>query len=155
MSPLATNLQADPRRAFTLVEVMVVVLILGMLAGIVTKVVVDRIQHARVQKARVEISEFMGALDLFYVDHSFYPSTAQGLRALVTRPADERVRTWPEHGYLAAVPLDPWGNPYEYISPGLEHTFEIICYGRDGMEGGEGVDADIRSWELAEVEEEG
>ena len=139
--------------AFTLVEVMVVVMILGMLAAIVTKVVVDKIDMARVQKARVEISEFKGALDLFYIEHSFYPTTAQGLKALATRPADERIRSWPEHGYLPAVPLDPWGNTYDYIySPGLEHPYEIICYGRDRLEGGEGFDADIKSWELAAVE---
>lgn len=137
--------------AFTLVEVMVVVLIIGMLAGIVTKVVVDKIETARVQKARAEISEFMGALDLFYIEQSFYPSTAQGLEALVHRPDDDRIKTWPEHGYLPVVPLDPWSNEYDYISPGVEKSFEIVCYGRDGAEGGAGPDADITSWTLAEV----
>ncbi|MCD6415315.1 MAG: type II secretion system major pseudopilin GspG [Planctomycetes bacterium] len=135
-------------RGFTLLEVMVVVLILGMIAGIATKVVVDRLERARVQTAKIQIHEIMDALEFFYQDNNFYPSSEQGLKALVTAPADERIRDWPENGYLHGVPKDPWGSDYDYISPGAHGRYEIICYGRDAMAGGEGFDADIKSWEL-------
>jgi general secretion pathway protein G len=137
------------RRGLTLLEVMVVVLILGMVAGIVSKVVVDRVEQARVETAKIQMREFRDALEFFYQDHHFYPSTQQGLEALVERPDDERIDDWPEHGYLRAIPDDPWGNPYRYVSPGAHEEYDIICLGRDGEPGGEGFDADIKSWELA------
>ncbi len=136
------------REGLTLLEVMVVVLILGLIAGIVGVVVRGQLERARVRVARIQMQELKDALEFFYQDNNFYPSTQQGLRALVTPPEDERVRDWPEGGYLEAVPRDPWGNEYEYISPGAHGDYDIICYGRDGMEGGEGADADIKSWEL-------
>jgi len=143
-----------PDRGLTLLEIMVVLLIMGLIASVVTKVVVDRIEMARVQTAKTQIAEFKGALDLFYLENSFYPSTEQGLQALVTKPTTGRVpEKWPEHGYMPSIPLDPWGHEYIYISPGSHADYEIICLGRDGVEGGEGFDADIRSWELGGAEE--
>jgi len=136
--------------AMTLIEVMVVVMILGMIAGIVSKVVVDRIQMARVEAAKAQIAQFMGALDLFYLDNNFYPTTEQGLQALVTKPTVSPVpEKWPERGYLPNIPLDPWNREYIYISPGPRGDYEIICLGRDGIEGGAGFDADIRSSDFA------
>ncbi len=138
----------DPRRGLTLLEVMVVVIILGMVAGIVSTVVVDRVEQARVETAKIQIRQFKDALEFFYQDHHFYPTSEQGLEALVEPPDDERIRDWPENGYLPAVPLDPWGNPYRYVSPGAQARYEIISFGRNGEPGGEGFDADIRSWEI-------
>lgn len=136
--------------ALTLLEVMVVVVIMGMIAAIVSKVVVDRIEDARVQTARTQISEFAGALEMFYLDNSFYPTTAQGLEALRVKPTAGRVPAkYPERGHMPQIPLDPWGQEYVYVSPAANGQFEIICLGRDGVEGGEGYDADIRSSELA------
>lgn len=134
----------------TLLEIMVVVVIMGMIAGIVAKVVTDRIESARVETAKTQIAEFAGALELFYLDNSFYPATDQGLEALVTKPTSGREPVkWPERGYMTAIPADPWGHEYVYVSPGSNAPFEIISLGRDGVEGGEGFDADIASWELA------
>ncbi len=135
-------------RGFTLLEVMVVVLILGMIAGITAKVVKDRLERARVEGTRVQIRDVSDALEFFYQDQSFYPSTAQGLAALVTPPDSQSIRDWPENGYMPAVPRDPWGREFEYICPGAHGSFDIICYGRDGMPGGGGFDADITSWNL-------
>lgn len=134
--------------ALTLLEIMIVVVILGMIVGIVGVGVIDRLEKARVETARVEIHGIMDALDFFYLDQKFYPTSAQGLKALVINPGDERVTNWPENGYLTRVPKDPWGNEYKYISPGAHGKHDIICYGRDGIAGGAGFDADIQSWEL-------
>ena len=140
--------------ALTLLEVMVVVAIMGMMALLVTKVVMDRLEEAKVKKAGIEISELSDAVQLFYLANSFYPSTEQTLQALVEKPTSGRVpERWPENGYMPAIPRDPWGNEYDYISPGRDgRQYEIVCYGRDGVEGGEGFDADIESWRLHEAE---
>jgi general secretion pathway protein G len=143
------RLLAQRREAgLTLLEIMVVVVIMGMIAGIVAKVVVDRIEMARVETAKTQIAEIAGALDLFYLDNSFYPATEQTLQALVIKPTAGRIpEKW--HQYMPSVPLDPWGHEYIYISPGSHSpNYDIICLGRDGVEGGEGFDADIGSWEL-------
>jgi len=130
----------------TLLEIMVVVVIMGIIAGIVTKVVVDKAERARVVKARTEIAEMRDALGLFFIDNAFYPSSLQGL---VTKPGDREVKNWPPGGYMPTIPKDPWGNEYLYVSPGVNHPFEITCLGADGVEGGEGFDADIHSWDLS------
>ncbi len=137
--------------AMTLLEVMVVVIILGMIATIVGKVVLDRLEDAHVKVARTQIAEFMGALDLFYLDNGFYPTTEQGLQALVQKPASgPSADKWGQRKYLDSdtIPLDPWGHEYFYQCPGTHGRFDIICYGRAGVEGGEGYDAAINSWEL-------
>jgi len=133
--------------ALSLLEIMVVILIMGMIAGIVTKVVVDKVERARAATAKVQIAEIRDALGLFFMDNAFYPTELHGL---VTKSAAGDVRNWPANGYMPSIPLDPWGRQYVYISPGVSRDFEIICLGRDGIEGGEGFDADIKSWELSE-----
>ena len=140
------------RHGLTLIEIMVVVVIMGMIAGLVTTVVVDRLQAAKVETAKAQIRQFMNALDLFYLDNSFYPTSEQGLDALVTKPATGRTPTkWPEDGYLPSIPKDPWGNDYVFISPGSSAKYEILCLGRDGQEGGTGYDDDVQSWDLSKA----
>ena len=138
----------------SLLEIMVVLVIMGMVATIVTRGVLHYLDKGRIGTARLQISAFKNALADFYMDHSHYPATLKGL---IDRPETVKPEAdWPENGYLDAsgVPLDPWDNPYDYVMPGLDHPYEIICYGRDGVAGGEGADADIKSWELADVEQD-
>ena len=136
----------------TLIEIMVVVAIMGMIAAVVTKIVMDRLQQAKVEIAKAQIAEYVGALQLFYLDNDFYPSTSQGLKALVEKPTEGEVpKRYPPNGYLdGASLLDPWKNEYQYFSPGAVKEFDIISLGRDGKESGENFDADIKSWELNE-----
>lgn len=137
------------RRGFTLIEIMVVVVILGILAGIVVPRLLDRPEEARRTKAAVQIKSLEEALGMFKLDNGFYPSTEQGLQSLVTEPDSGRIPTrYREGGYIKKVPLDPWGNEYVYLSPGVNDDFDLISYGPDGESGGEGDDADIQSWNL-------
>lgn len=136
----------------TLLEIMVVVLIMGMIAAVVAKVVVDRLEVAKVELAKTQIRELCGAIDLFYIDNGFYPTTEQGLKALVEKPqTDPPVKKWPENGYLSSpsAPKDPWGRDFAYVCPGAQRKYEILCLGRDGLEGGHGFDADVQSWNLS------
>jgi len=139
---------------FTLIELMVVVIILGILAGLVIPRIVGKPEEARRVKARIQIQNFKKALQLFYLDNGFYPTTEQGLKALIEKPTAGRVpRKYRDGGYLEGhkIPQDPWGNPYVYISPGThDKSFDIFSLGSDGEEGGEGNDADIESWNLEE-----
>lgn len=146
--------QVRTSAGFTLIELMVVIAILGILAALVAPSIIGRKEDAMRAAAKAQIKNFEQALKLFYVDNGFYPSTEQGLQALVEKPTIGRIPTrWREGGYLETktVPKDPWGNPYVYISPGIHNRdFDIISYGADGQEGGEGKDADIQSWALDE-----
>jgi general secretion pathway protein G len=137
-------------RGFTLIEIMVVVVILGILAAIVVPRLLSRPDEAKVTKAKVDMKGIEEALGLFKLDTGFYPSTDQGLKALVEKPTTGLIPTkYSVDGYLKRVPADPWGNDYVYLSPGLHnHNFDLISYGADGQAGGEGFDADINSWEL-------
>jgi general secretion pathway protein G len=138
------------QRGFTLIEIMVVVVILGVLAALVVPRFLNRPDEARVTKAQVDIKSLEEALGLYKLDNSYYPSTEQGLRALVNKPETGRIPTkYAVGGYLKKVPVDPWNNEYVYLSPGLHsNDFDLISYGADGEPGGEGTDADINSWEL-------
>jgi len=135
---------------FTLIELMVVVIILGILAGLVIPKIVGKPEEARRVKAKIQIQNFKKALRLFYLDNGFYPSTEQGLKALIEKPTAGRVpRHYRKGGYLEGnkIPKDPWGDPYIYISPGVhDKDFDIISLGAVGEEGGEGFDAVIESW---------
>ena len=137
------------QRGFTLIEIMVVVVILGILAAIIIPRISDRPEQASRTKAIMDIKSIETALSLFHMDNGFYPSTEQGLEALVEEPTTGRIpNDYKEGGYLKKVPLDPWKNPFIYISPGAYGDYDIISYGNDGEEGGEGKYADINNWEL-------
>ncbi len=140
------------KKGFTFIELMAVVVILGILAMYVMPRIFGRVDEAKVTAAKVQMKSFEQALRLFYLDNSFYPSTEQGLEALVEKPTTGRVpEKWREGGYLekTTIPLDPWGHPYVYLSPGRNgEDYEIISYGKDGQEGGTGYDADISSSEI-------
>jgi general secretion pathway protein G len=139
-------------RGFTLIELMVVVVILGILAGLIIPKIMGRPEEAKRLKARMQIEQLEQALKLYYLDNGEYPTTEQGLTALVEKPATEPVpKRWKEEGYLEKkkIPLDPWGNPFVYVSPGVHNKdFDLVSYGADGEEGGEGKYADIESWNL-------
>lgn len=133
----------------TLIEIMVVVIILGILATMVFTRVAGRTDQARRTKAVVEIRSIQNALELFRVDNGFYPSTEQGIDALVMMPSTGQVAlNYNEEGYLDKVPYDPWGSPYLYISPGSHGPYDLWSFGSDGEEGGEGTFEDILSWDL-------
>jgi general secretion pathway protein G len=128
---------------------MVVVVILGILAAVVVPRLLDRPEEARVTKAKTDVKGIEQALGMFKLDNGFFPTTEQGLEALVEQPTVGRIPTkYQEGGYLKKVPVDPWGSPYVYLSPGIHDSYDIISYGSDGQPGGEGNNADINSWEL-------
>jgi general secretion pathway protein G len=134
---------------FTLIEIMVVVVILGILAAIVVPKVMDRPDAARITKAKQDIRAIQSALDLYKLDNYNYPSTDQGLEALVTKPSGTpEARNWKQGGYLDRLPKDPWGNEYQYLSPGSHGNVDIFTLGADGRPGGEGVNADIGNWSI-------
>jgi general secretion pathway protein G len=139
-------------RGFTLIEVMVVVVILGILAGLVISKVKGRPEEAKRLKAQMQIEQLEQSLYLYYLDNGEYPTTEQGLDALVEQPASEPVpKRWREGGYLekGKVPLDPWHNPYVYVSPGVNSKdFDLESYGADGEDGGEGRYADVENWNI-------
>jgi general secretion pathway protein G len=136
---------------FTLLEIMVVVVILGILVALVAPNVIGRIDEARTTKARQDIRQIETALNLYRMDNFRYPTTEQGLEALVKKPADPNVRNWKSGGYLMSMRKDPWGNDYGYISPGTRGgEYDLYTLGADGQPGGEGLDADIGNWNLEE-----
>jgi general secretion pathway protein G len=141
----------DPcrQRGFTLIEVMVVVVILGILAALIVPRIMDRPEEARAVKARQDIRVIENALKLYRLDNGAYPTTDQGLEALVTRPDRPPVpRNWASGGYLDRLPADPWSGEYLYLSPGARGEIDVFTYGADGRPGGDGAAADIGNWEL-------
>jgi len=136
------------QRGFTLIEIMVVVVIMGILASLVVPKLIARTGESKVAAAKVDIATVMQALKLYRLDNQRYPTTEQGLRALVEKPvAGPAANGWKAGGYLEKMPKDPWGNPYQYLSPGLKGEVDIISLGADGQPGGSGDDADIGSWD--------
>ena len=134
---------------FTLIEVMIVVVILAILAAIVVPKILDRPDQARIIAAKNDIAVLQTALKLYRLDNGFYPSTDQGLGALVAKPTTTPLPTnWKNGGYIERMPNDPWGHPYQYLSPGLKGEIDIFSFGADGLPGGEGNNADIGSWNL-------
>ena len=136
-------------RGFTLIEIMVVIVILGILAALVVPRVLERPDEARVVAAKSDIAAIMQALKFYRLDNQRYPTTEQGLAALVTRPAQAPLPpNWKPNGYLERLPRDPWGHPYQYLSPGLRSEVDVFSQGADGQPGGTGIDTDIGSWDL-------
>lgn len=134
-------------RGFTLIEIMVVMVILGLLVAIVGPNIMGRSDQARVTAAETQLKTLSQALDMYRLDNSHYPSTQQGLQALVTRPGGTpEPKNWGPESYMNNIPKDPWGNDYQYISPGTEGPYDLYSYGADGQEGGEGNDADLSVW---------
>jgi general secretion pathway protein G len=133
-------------RGFTLIELMIVIVILGLLATIIMPKIMHRPEDARRSKAQLEIRNIEAALDLFHVDTGRYPTTSEGLAVLSSNPG---IKGYKAEGYLDKVPVDPWGAPYVYVCPGAHSKkFDLKSYGKDGEEGGAGDDADIENWNL-------
>jgi general secretion pathway protein G len=129
---------------FTLIEIMVVVVILAVLGALVVPKILENVDKARVTRAQSDIRAIETALDLYRLDNFKYPTTEQGLAALVKQPVDPNITNYRAGGYLKAIPKDPWNNPYQYVSPGADgRDYDITSYGRDGKSGGDGYDADI------------
>ena len=148
--PMLRNPIANqPPRGFTLIEILVVIVILGVLAALVVPRVIERPDEARVVAAKTDIATIMQALKLYRLDNQRYPTTEQGLSALVSKPEQPPVPpNWKPGGYLERLPKDPWGRPYQYLSPGLKGDIDVFSFGADGQPGGTGFDADIGSWDL-------
>ena len=136
-------------KGFTLIELMVVIVILGVLAGLIVPRLTDKPERARVVKAKMQIENISMALKQFKLDNGFYPSTEQGLQALVSKPSGgQELKYYPGKGYISQIPEDPWGNEYIYIYPGEHEDFDLLSLGADGKEGGDGFDEDIGNWEI-------
>ena len=137
----------DRSKGFTLIEVMVVVIILGILAAIVVPRVMDRPDEARITKAKQDIRALESALNLYKLDNFVYPTSDQGLEALVQQPSGSpEPKNWKK--YMDRLPKDPWGQPYQYLSPGVKGEVDIFSLGADGQQGGEGANTDVGNWEL-------
>jgi len=148
MKPVPTPRRTD---GFTLIEIMVVITILGILAALIVPRVVGRTDDARIAATKQDIASVMQALKLYRLDNGRYPTTEQGLKALIEKPATEPMPSnWKQGGYLerTSLPRDPWGKDYQLLSPGIRGEIDVFSFGRDGQSGGEGPDADIGSWTL-------
>jgi general secretion pathway protein G len=137
---------ARKQRGFTLIELMVVLAIIGILASLIVPNVLGRADDARITAARTDVGNLVQALKLYKLDNQRFPSAEQGLQSLVTKPSAEPVPpNW--KNYLDKLPADPWGRPYQYLNPGLKGEVDVMSWGADGQSGGEGVNADIGSWQ--------
>jgi general secretion pathway protein G len=137
---------ARKQRGFTLIELMVVLAIIGILASLILPNVLGRADDARITAARTDVGNLVQALKLYKLDNQRFPSAEQGLQSLVTKPSAEPVPpNW--KNYLDKLPADPWGRPYQYLNPGLKGEVDVMSWGADGQSGGEGVNADIGSWQ--------
>jgi general secretion pathway protein G len=141
---------ARSQRGFTLIEIMVVVIIIGLLAAVVMPQFLGRVDDARKAKAKQDVQALETGLTLYKLDNFNYPTNEEGLKALVEKPNDPNVKNWRQGGYLehGRLPKDPWGNPYQYQYPGTHTDVDISSLGADGQPGGEGVNADIGNWNL-------
>lgn len=146
---MTMKLQRRTQGGFTLIEIMVVVVILGILAALVVPQVMSRPDQAKVTVAKGDIKAVAAALDMYKLDNFAYPSTQQGLEALVKKPSgNPQPKNWNRDGYLKRLPKDPWGNDYQYLSPGTQGQFDLYSFGADGKPGGSELNADIGNWDL-------
>jgi len=146
---IRNNLRRRAASGFTLIEVMVVVVILSILAAIVVPNVMSSPDEARIVKAKQDIRALESALNLYRLDNYVYPSTEQGIQALVTRPTTPpEPQNWKAEGYIDRLRADPWGHPYQYLSPGQNGEFDLYSMGADGQLDGQGVNADVSNWNL-------
>jgi general secretion pathway protein G len=146
MKQLQTSLRRGAQAGFTLIELMVVLVIIGVLAALIVPNVLDRADDARVTAARTDVNNLMQALKLYKLDNQRYPTTEQGLQALVVKPTTGPIPpNWKP--YVEKLPQDPWRNPYQYLNPGVKGEIDVMSFGADGQPGGEGKNADIGSWQ--------
>ncbi len=146
MPQRSLSLRRRIQTGFTLIELMVVLVIIGVLAALIVPNVLDRADDARVTAARTDVGNLMQALKLYRLDNQRYPTSEQGLQALITKPATGPAPTnWKP--YLEKLPNDPWSRPYQYLNPGIKGEIDVMSFGADGQPGGEGKDADIGSWQ--------
>jgi general secretion pathway protein G len=137
------------QRGFTLIEIMIVVVIIGLLAAVILPQLMGNVDQARVAKAQSDIQAIETALTMYRLDNSKYPTTDQGLRALVQQPTDPSIRHWRPGGYIKKASKDPWGNDYQYVYPGTHGgEYDLFSLGADAQPGGEGADADIGNWNV-------
>ncbi|KMW59444.1 General secretion pathway protein G [Candidatus Rhodobacter oscarellae] len=137
----------DKEAGFSLLELMVVVVILSILALVIVPRIIDRPDQARIARVQSDLAALTNAVNLYKLDNFTYPTTQQGLQALVQAPVGEPTPpNYAASGYIDRLPNDPWGKPYQYLSPGVHGDFDIFTFGADGVTGGDGVNADIGTW---------
>jgi general secretion pathway protein G len=146
LQPLSTSFKQRVQHGFTLIELMVVLVIIGVLAALIVPNVLDRADDARVTAARTDINNLSNALKMYKLDNQRYPSAEQGLQALIAKPTAGSIPpNWKP--YLEKLPNDPWGRPYQYLNPGVKGEIDVMSLGADGQAGGEGKNADLGSWQ--------
>jgi general secretion pathway protein G len=139
------------QHGFTLIEIMVVVIIIGLLAAVIVPSVISKVDEAKSAKAKADIQSLETALTMFRLDNSKYPTTDQGLQALMAQPTDPSIKHWRQGGYVQRVSKDPWGNDYQYVFPGTHGgDYDLFTLGADGQPGGDGPNADIGNWNMAD-----
>ena len=150
-SQVSRGLARRYARGFTLIEIMVVVIIIGLLAAVIVPTVINKVDEARVVKAKQDIQSLETALTMFRLDNSKYPTTEQGLNALVSQPTDPTIKHWKPGGYLQRVSKDPWGFDYQYVNPGTHgKDYDLYTMGADNAPGGDGINADIGNWNIGD-----
>ena len=146
--PQVSTQRVSTQQGFTLLEILIVVAIIAILASVVVPKIIGRVDDAQISKVRSDIGAIEAALDLYRLDNFQYPSTDQGLEALVTKPSgDPEPRNWTAGGYIKRLEKDPWGNDYQYLHPGEHGDVDIFSLGEDGQLGGEGLAADVGNWD--------
>ncbi|MDB5851594.1 MAG: type secretion system protein GspG [Rhodoferax sp.] len=145
-SPTVQVLRRGLHKGFTLIELMVVLVIIGVLAALIVPNVLERADDARATAAKTDVNNLMGALKLYRLDNQRYPTAEQGLQALIAKPTTNPIPpNWKP--YVEKLPNDPWGRPYQYLNPGIKSEIDVMSFGADGQSGGEGKNADVGSWQ--------